>query len=1831
MPSTSWWRKLILAITIVVLGGAGSGMVYGWYFVQRKLVPLIETETSKYLHRPLQLGKLKTISPFGASFGSSLLPATADNPDRVAVEKVKIDLNPLYFLRKRVIQIDIILIKPDVYIEQDEDKLWTPLNFGSDQPSSEGGIKVDVETIQIKQGKLTLVARQADTNKLNPPVAAKVDYAVIGIVNDGEEIEFDVMAELMEGGKFNVDGKGVNETGIIDIEIVGRKLAATEVSNLLALPIKLTAGEITGEIGVTLTDEPLPELQGTVNVDDVSLQIPELVKPFSNSNGKLHFKGSKVKIDDVATNFGEVAGIVNGSLDLAGEGKYQIETQVKPVDINRVINALELEAPVPLQGKIKGDVKVTGDLENPLVKFDITTTTPSRVDRVDFKKITANADLIGTDFYIRNFNSLPRSGGAIAGNGKLELDGNQNLIVDLRAKNVSGKAIARSYNNELPVDIGLISGTARLSTRAGDVNTFKIENARASFPLGNGIVNLNNLNYSRGKWSSKLQASQVEFGSLPIGKGSAPTIAKGLVDGVFEVAGTADVGDLSKVRATGSANLDTVGGEIVVPDIKMADGSWQANANTTNLKLRQLFPELSAEFSDNLDGNFYLTGNIPDEKQPQTIINGSADLTLAEGRVKVEDLKIVDNNWQANAQGTNLKLKALSSSTPEQFAGLINGSIKLSGTTDNITPDGIKATGNGSLTLPEGVFAANNLMISNGRFQTQIIPQGVALSLFAAPNSDDLELKGKLNGNLTATGRVDNLSPTAVSAKGNVAFTEGIDLLEQTIGAEVAWNGKRLDVLQAKGDGLDAMGYIELDESFFGDIPDKLAAVNYFAFDVSQARWIDIKKLRLTLPTWATNLDYSGRGDFSGKISGIPSAMEIDGQINLREFRVEEIIFEPLLTGEVQVSPKNGVSLQLASSQISNSPSGDKIELKLDRDYLPIALAIATDDIKVTGQGKKEIMEITTANIPLNFLKTVAIKSEDIEVSENIVVQPLDGKLSGYFVFNFNTQAIAGENVVLDSPRFGSIRGDRLTGDFQYADGYFAVQNGKFKQRDSLYQINGNLLQKPNDIVIDGRVTVDGGNIQDILLALEIFELSDFQDIFSDRNYGDAVDLYPSATKKTPLFDIGLKNAPILEQLQMLAEIQAWLDSVELERQQALLPELQFLKGKFDGKINVSGSLNQGLNSQFEFLGKQWQWGNLTAKQIIANGSLREGIVTLLPISIQLQDIPQQQDKEPLSPIFLFTGSFGGENQSGQFKLVEVPVKFIEQIFSLPPEIALGGVINATASIAGTQDNPKARGEITIADASLNQTSVQSTKGSFNYTDARLDFSASSIIAEGAEPLTITGNIPYKLPFATVEPKSDRLALQINVEDKGFALLDIFSGGEISWLDGQGKIAVDISGIFDQRQNLLRELIAQGSVEVEDAIIASKTLPDDLLTDVNGQMFFDFDRVQVKGIQGNFGGGKISVAGTLPLTKRNSSDRLTIDFDDIAIDLKGLYDGGVKGKLHILGTATEPELTGDITLFDGTILLADESSPTNAENENADTENTAEINLNSEQGIAAVTKYDNLQLRLGDNIQISQQPIFTFWATGTLNVNGTFYQPTPEGIIILERGQVNLFTTQLNLSRDYRNTARFSANNALDPFLDVLLVGSTLESTDSRIPTDAVSREINDIPSSSLGTLETVRVSAKVKGLASQITNKIELTSSPPRSQAEIIALLGGSFVNTLGRGTSTSGIANFLGSALFGSLNSEFNNAFPIGELRLFPTQIIVDENREDGRFDGLAGEIAVDVFENFSFSVLRILNFDIPAQFGVRYRLDKHFVLRGLTNFVDESRAVIEFESRF
>jgi translocation and assembly module TamB len=126
---------------------------------------------------------------------------------------------------------------------------------------------------------------------------------------------------------------------------------------------------------------------------------------------------------------------------------------------------------------------------------------------------------------------------------------------------------------------------------------------------------------------------------------------------------------------------------------------------------------------------------------------------------------------------------------------------------------------------------------------------------------------------------------------------------------------------------------------------------------------------------------------------------------------------------------------------------------------------------------------------------------------------------------------------------------------------------------------------------------------------------------------------------------------------------------------------------------------------------------------------------------------------------------------------------------------------------------------------------------------------------------------------------------------------------------------------------------------------------------------------------------------------------------------------------------------------------------------------------------------------------------------------------------------------------------------------------------------------------------------------------------------------LGGSFVDTLGRGDSTLGLANLAGSALLSNFQSVIGDALGLSEFRLFPTIITSDAKGTGSRSSslGLSAEAGVDVSRNFSVSVLKELTTDQPFQYSLRYRLNNETLLRGFSDFSGNSGAIVEYERRF
>lgn len=155
---------------------------------------------------------------------------------------------------------------------------------------------------------------------------------------------------------------------------------------------------------------------------------------------------------------------------------------------------------------------------------------------------------------------------------------------------------------------------------------------------------------------------------------------------------------------------------------------------------------------------------------------------------------------------------------------------------------------------------------------------------------------------------------------------------------------------------------------------------------------------------------------------------------------------------------------------------------------------------------------------------------------------------------------------------------------------------------------------------------------------------------------------------------------------------------------------------------------------------------------------------------------------------------------------------------------------------------------------------------------------------------------------------------------------------------------------------------------------------------------------------------------------------------------------------------------------------------------------------------------------------------------------------------------------------------------------------------------------------------------ARATGPASELNENLELTSEPARSKAEIVALIGGSFVNAFGQENAVLGLFNLAGSTVLsdvqGTIN-EIGQTLGLSELRIYPT-LITTSSRNNSVL-GLAAEAMFDISEDFSVSLSRVFAANESFRYSAIYRINDQIILRGSTNLADESRALIEYESRF
>lgn len=1159
---------------------------------------------------------------------------------------------------------------------------------------------------------------------------------------------------------------------------------------------------------------------------------------------------------------------------------------------------------------------------------------------------------------------------------------------------------------------------------------------------------------------------------------------------------------------------------------------------------------------------------------------------------------------QARVQARNLPADALARTygatlPPEIILGRVNANVQVEGPSNALRTaiqwQAAEATypARGELLITENNLRLQNttLEVAGGRvlaegdlvgdrWRAVVRSQGVGLGQFSP------ELAGVLDGTVRLVGTLANPTLAGIRAEGDVRLSQGVSLLEGPLTADFRWLGNRLLLDRAAAPGFRASGTVFARTS--GNTPE----ISSFdlALDVQD---FNLNRLPVTLPP---QVRVAGRTDFSGRVTGTPAAPNVNGLLALNGLTINQRQFDPRLAGPVRFVTGQGVQANLTGRR-------DQISLDLDGEYLPRSFLLVHDGARAEGTRQNRTLVTTLENLPLDWFA--------LAPAADLGLGPVTGTVSANADVNLDTYATEGSFTV-DRPAIGYLFADQFSGRVSYSNNRIELEEGllalalpaerpPLDQPYSTIAVTGSATLS-DDPQFEATLKTDNARIQDVLNTLRWYDFDDVARGFRQPPTARAADL------DTVPVQVG--DRPVYQQLQRYSEILALLD---LQKQQDALanplPRLADLQGDFVATLNLSGSARSGVSAAFDLEGASWQWGQFSAQQVVARGTLQDGVLEVLPLRLGSED-----------SFLSFTGQFSQEQISGQLQAQSVDITPLRDIVRLP--ISVAGTVNGNAFLQGSLGDPEVRGEVILSNAEIQQQPIQDARALFSYDDARARIIGQMSVND-TEPLRLRADIPYAFDFMEVAPDSDEIAINVSVRNEGLELLSLFTN-QVAWAGGEADVNLDITGT-------LNAPLVTGAAEFNGASMTAIALPEPL-TNITGRAQFNTSFVDVEGIRGQFRQGEVVAQGILPIfdpadfpSGEAARQPLTVSLNQVVLNLKGLYNGGVDGAVQIGGTALAPLISGDIALTNGRVQLLSGDAPPPEE---------TPIDPND---ITSPPRFDNLRLSLGRGLRITLDPLLDFLVVGELRVNGTARAPLPEGQLQVRRGIVNLFTTQFNLVRGYNNTAEFIPQRGLDPYLQVQLVASVPEVTRTPVTTSSGAAEINETLVTDLGSLSNVRVVATVDGYASEMfdgfltgSDTFALTSSPARSDSEIIALIGGGFVNTFGQGDSTLAIANLAGSALLPGIQGVISEVLGLSDFRLFPT-LLPSENASSTTLE-LAAEAGIDLFgTDLSGSVLAILTAEAPVQFNLRYRINDQFLIRSYIDTDGGTGAILEFETRF
>ena len=1731
---------------IVAIAALGSLGYWGLDFlVKKKLPPLLENQIGKIIERPIDLGAVKGFSLNSIEFGETVIPPTATDTDKVTVEGVKVGFNIFPVLFRRTLPLDVALVQPDVYLEQEQDGEWINLDFlkkDPNEPEKDPLIYFDVD-LDVDRADITAVPYEQEA------LQAQVDGS--GRFHQKKAFaEYDLDATV-EQAKAKIQGETKLETGSTDTKLLVDNLSLADAATLLPIPVTVSNGVLNADLDINIPsfeEITAGNVKGTVNLQNLQGEATNLNAPIS-AESKLNFSGRNAEVNQTQASLGDITAQVDGQVNL--DTGYDLDVNVLPFQLGSLPNELAQKLPVDLAGEVEAQVKLGGAIKDPKVTGSVNNTQTVTVDKTSLQQISADFQGDLDKVVLQDVQVVPVAGGKVMAEGTITT----NLRQALESKeqiNATKMPLAFSFEAELPTEelvnpyyqlpqqvavgdlaaTGQIDGTLEnpqglVKWNIADSNTSNLEDIAGAGELvlanQNILLRDTKLTYGDGevdvtadasletkKWQANLDANSLNLRpfaaqfsneNLNLDRPLSVETAQANFNGSLDRLG------LNQIDGTADLNLDVDGGDVAV-DSQLNKGRIQAQATTNNIKLDSFVTNLPVAASL-ASGTVTASGRVkqllnfkqnPDLKS----LKADADLDLlVNGSTVAVNSKVDSGRVRANANTGQIDLNSIAPNLPVP-ANVRSSQVTASGElqqlltfAQDLNLSTVNAKVDADLGVADGtVKAIANL--NNNQWQANVDANNVSSKLlldkFAPSNLakvevDNINAQADLSGSIVPVLNQDINVPVRVD---RVAVNSG----EQNFAAQgnltLANVTKNLDVASSN---LDINANIDFDR-----LP-----INQLVASATQDNELI-----------AESVNVRGQAAFNGQFQGqqLLSAptenVSLNGDLNLQNFAFNEIKFDPVMTGTVDVQPEQEIALNLTGEQdviAARAVPCNASNCKLP--YLPTNLELRQGEdtnqpVIAVGDRNGDRFNLDINNFPLALLNLAPGQAAGIEGA-------LGGTTTGEVDLNLYTLAAEGD-IKIDKPGLGYIQADRLNADFNYnpAQNIAAINSASLELDRSKYNLNAALNLESGQI--DGKLDIPQAYIQDVLTTLRWFTIEDVTNLFNIPDYGE-----PAAVKPAPEKDT--VGESIARKLNRLRRVNNQIQANAAAQEAGSIPTKLDIQGGYEGEIILGGTI-QVPEADFRVEGNDWQWQPRLAYPDIVNPLglvIEESQYIALPKLLIAGDLQgttvdlEEARLEVQEAVMSLEGKLSPEGSDAKFAVANLTVDNIGNFVEIPIDIA--GEINSVGTIQGTLEQPKLDGKVAFSDGAFNGNVLPAKlAGNFAYDGSKLGFNTTA-----PESIDVEASLPYPI----IPGKSDRFTARANLESEAFVFLAALSQNYLNWAGGDGNAQLEASARLDlDREGIIYDLTADGVVNLEDANVVVETPFFTEPFQGTGKISLENQIVNVETLNATFADKNLSAAGKFPLLNpvSNLENPLTVSLPKRGnIEIEKLYKGGVAGEVTVTGTSLKPVIGGEVTLAKGQVSI-----PQQNDSAEADTVQIAKNKgINAVSGVKAtnkqaggeeqqsqasssgfVTALNNFKVNLNE-FELKQSPLYNFQLKGDLLLNGTVDKPSniiPKGTLFLTKADVDLFSSSFNLARNRDNTIIFEPEaGVFNPQLDVVLRTSVEDIDEAGVTNlrsvDSNSNEIND-PLTNNNDSQTVRISLTVDGEAAEILPNLGQTAS---------------------------------------------------------------------------------------------------------------------------------------